>query len=83
MHFDPEGEDDDTYHDGTKWDSLKEQSRQRAVENVPKNMSDTDTETIDELNQRLLDDLREKKGEEWVEQHAELIKAQMDMVGML
>jgi hypothetical protein len=83
MHFDPDGEDDDTYYGGTDWDSLKDQSRQRAVANVPKNMSDTDTETIDELNQRLLDDLREKKGEEWVEQHAELIEAQMDMVGML
>jgi len=83
MHFDPEGEDNNTYYDGTNWDSLKEESRERAVEDVPKNMSDADAESIDELNERLLEQLREKKGDEWVEEHAELIEAQMDMVGML
>jgi len=83
MHFDPEGEDDDTYYDGMEWDSLKQESRERAVEDVPKNMSDADAETVDELNERLLEQLREKKGDEWVDKHAELIEAQMDMVGML
>jgi len=47
------------------------------------NMSDIDAETVDELNERLLEQLREKKGDEWMKAHAELIEAQMDMVGML
>ena len=46
-------------------------------------MSDTDSESIDEFNERLLEQLREQKGDEWMEEHAELIEAQMDMVGML
>jgi hypothetical protein len=46
-------------------------------------MSDTDSETIDELNERLLEQLRERKGDEWMEENEEWIEAQMDMVGML
>jgi len=87
MHFDPNDEDDDTYYDGTEWDDLKEQSRQRAVDDVPKNMSDRvsidDAGSIDELNERLLEQLRERKGDEWMEENEEWIEAQMDMVGML